>query len=199
MADVATYTVRRVVEPEPALLDSLHALITRLVEEGAALGWLEPPSRSDVGDLLGDLVHESDLDDACLAVAEDAEGQVVGFAYWSRRRGETEQPHADIGRVAVSPDARGGGLGQRLVTELIDYARKAGIEILTLDVRGNNHAAMALYERLGFREYGRIPDFVAIGDQRWDNVYFWLDLRPAEHDLTLHGDTPTGPGASEVR
>ncbi|TNC26306.1 GNAT family N-acetyltransferase [Mumia zhuanghuii] len=199
MADVATYTVRRVVEPEPALLDSLHALITRLVKEGAALGWLEPPSRSDVGDLLGDLVQESDLDDACLAVAEDADGTVVGFAYWSRRMGETEQPHADIGRVAVSPDARGGGLGRRLVTELIDYARKAGIEILTLDVRGNNHAAMALYERLGFREYGRIPDFVAIGDQRWDNVYFWLDLRPVGHDLTLHGDTPTGPGASEVR
>ncbi|MBW9205072.1 GNAT family N-acetyltransferase [Mumia sp. zg.B53] len=199
MADLATFTVRRVTDPEPELLDSLHALITELVEEGAALGWLEPPSRSDVGDLLGDLVQESDLDDACLAVAEDAEGGVVGFAYWSRRMGETEQPHADIGRVAVSSRARGAGLGRRLVGELIDYARKSGIEILTLDVRGNNHAAMALYERLGFQEYGRIPDFVAIGDQRWDNVYFWLDLRTDEHDLTLHGDTPTGPGASEVR
>ncbi|MGH1563140.1 N-acetyltransferase family protein [Mumia sp. DW29H23] len=199
MADLASFTVRRVTEPEPELLDSLHALIAQLVEEGAALGWLEPPSRSDVGDLLGDLVHESDLDDACLAIAEASDGSVVGFAYWSRRIGETEQPHADIGRVAVSSAARGGGLGQRLVNELVDYARKAGIEVLTLDVRGNNHAAMALYERLGFKEYGRIPDFVAIGDQRWDNVYFWLDLRPDEHDLTLHGDTPTGPGASEVR
>ncbi|PJJ53481.1 ribosomal protein S18 acetylase RimI-like enzyme [Mumia flava] len=199
MAEQADYTVRRVTEPEPELLDSLHHLITVLVKEGAALGWVDPPSRSEVGDLLGDLVQESDLDDACLAIAQNAAGEIAGFAYWVRREGETEQPHADVPRVAVASWSRGGGLGKRLVNELTSYARKAGIEYLTLDVRGNNHAAMALYERLGFREYGRIPDFVAIGDQRWDNVYFWLDLRPDEHDLTLHGDTPTGPGASEVR
>src|SRR5699024_6474246 len=126
------------------------------------------------------LIQGADSDDACLVVAERldvAAPEIVGFAYWSRRDGETEQPHADISRVAVSSHARGGGLGRRLVEHLIDHARKVGVEILTLDCRGNNHAAMHVYRRLGFTEYGRIPDFVAIDNERWDNVYFSLDLR----------------------
>lgn len=200
------YVVRRVSEPEPEHLDQIHRLVVEMVEEGAALGWVEPPTRSDVGELLADLIQGADFDDACLVVAErvpEAGGdtEVVGFAYWTRRDGETEQPHADIGRVAVSSHARGGGLGRRLVEGLIEYARTVGIEILTLDVRGNNHAAMRVYEVLGFVEYGRIPDFVAVENQRWDNVYFSMDLRgKAEHaDLEMLGGTPEGPGASELR
>lgn len=199
------YDVHRVTEPDPRYLDEVHALVGQMVREGAALGWVEPPSRSEVGELLADLIQGADFDDACLVVAErvtenGGAPEVVGFAYWSRRDGATEQPHADISRVAVSSRARGGGLGRRLVEGLIDYARKVGVEILTLDCRGNNHAAMHVYERLGFEEYGRIPDFVAIDNERWDNVYFSLDLRgPEEHEgLVRHGDAPRGPGASEV-
>ncbi|MGH3425726.1 MAG: GNAT family N-acetyltransferase [Nocardioidaceae bacterium] len=202
----AHYDVHRVTEPEPRYLDQIHALLGEMVQEGAALGWVDPPTRSDVGELLADLIQGADFDDACLAVAERVsengdDTQVVGFAYWTRREGATEQPHADIARVAVSSHARGGGLGRRLVETLVDYARKVGVEILTLDCRGNNHAAMHVYERLGFKEYGRIPDFVAIDNERWDNVYFSLDLRgPEEHeDLVRHGDTPRGAGASELR
>lgn len=201
----AQFDVHRVTEPDPRHLDQIHRLVAEMVEEGAALGWVDPPSRSDVGELLADLIQGADFDDACLVVAErpPEDGQdpeVVGFAYWTRRDGATEQPHADIPRVAVSSRVRGGGLGRRLVEGLVDYARKVGVEILTLDCRGNNHAAMHLYERLGFVEYGRIPDFVAIDNERWDNVYFSLDLRgPEEHDdLVRHGDAPRGAGASEA-
>lgn len=209
------YDVHRVVERDPRYVDQIHDLIRRMVEEGAALGWVEPPDRSEVGELLADLVQGADFDDACLVVAEqvfsedrvsedrvseDGAPEVVGFAYWTRRDSATEQPHADIPRVAVSARVRGAGLGRRLVEGLIDYARKVGVEILTLDCRGNNHAAMHVYERLGFEEYGRIPDFVAIDNERWDNVYFSLDLRgPEEHeDLVRHGDAPRGAGASRV-
>jgi hypothetical protein len=56
---------------------------------------------------------------------------------------------------------------------------------------------MALYERVGFVEYGRLADYIAIEDERWDNVYYALDLRNAEHgDLVRHGDAPQGPGSS---
>ena len=39
----------------------------------------------------------------------------------------------------------------------IECARKAGYHQLELDVVGENAAAIALYERLGFVEYGRNP------------------------------------------
>ncbi|MDQ3628190.1 MAG: GNAT family N-acetyltransferase [Actinomycetota bacterium] len=180
-------------------VDRLHALVVQMVQEGAALGWVDMPTRDEVGELVADLIAATDHDDACLVLVEDDE-EALGFAYWTRREMETERPHADIGRVGVSSRARGGGIGRTVLQCLVDEARTAGIEVLTLDVRGNNHAAMALYERFGFCEYGRIPDFVAIGDERWDNVFYALDLRTAaDDDLVRHGDNTVGPGASERR
>lgn len=205
MTSTPKYDVYRLTDPTDTQMRQLHGLVSTMVTEGAALGWVEPPSERDLRELVADIVQAGEFDNACLVVAETLTNgtsppEIVGFAYWTRRDGETEEPHADIAKVAVSSTARGGGLGRRIVDELISYGRKTGIEILTLDVRGNNHAAMALYERLGFAEYGRIEDFVAVDNERWDNVYFSLDLREAdEDDLVRHGDAPRGPGASKRR
>jgi ribosomal protein S18 acetylase RimI-like enzyme len=44
-------------------------------------------------------------------------------------------------------------------------------------VLGDNTNAQRLYESLGFTAYGRIPDFVAVGENRYDKVCYYLDLR----------------------
>ncbi len=62
------------------------------------------------------------------------------------------------------------------MTRLIDTAFEAGIEVLTLDFRGDNGSAAALYRSLGFTEYGRLPRFVAVGPARYDKVFYALDL-----------------------
>jgi len=46
-----------------------------------------------------------------------------------------------------------------------------------LDARGDNARALGLYRSLGFREYGRLPGFVAFGDKRYDKVFYMLDFR----------------------
>lgn len=63
------------------------------------------------------------------------------------------------------------------MTELISTAVSAGIEVLTLDFRGDNVRAAKLYQSLGFTEYGRLPRFVAVGAARYDKVLYALDLR----------------------
>jgi hypothetical protein len=73
------------------------------------------------------------------------------------------------------------------------------VETITLDVRGNNHAAMALYERAGFEVYGRLPDFVGVGDERWDRVLYRLDLRTGDYPVRRHGSRPVGAGSSTIR
>jgi ribosomal protein S18 acetylase RimI-like enzyme len=99
----------------------------------------------------------------------------------------------------VHPGERGRGLARALVAALIDDARGHGVETLTLDVRGNNHGAMALYEMFGFQVAGRLPDFVAVGAERWDRVLYRLDLRSADTAVRRHGARPVGPGASPLR
>lgn len=150
-------------------------LLGRLVAGGAALGWVVPPSPAEVRGLLG---GPWDGDEAALAVAAEG-GRLVALGYWRRYARPTHRPHADVEKVAVDPEFQGRGLGRRLMTELIGAARAARVETLTLDLRGDNVAAAALYESLGFRRYGRLERFVAVGDERWDKLFYALDLRPA--------------------
>ncbi|MFN1835090.1 GNAT family N-acetyltransferase [Balneola sp. MJW-20] len=54
--------------------------------------------------------------------------------------------------VAVHPDARGMGIGTRMLIKIGEEARKLGCSKVTLEVREDN-PARRLYEKLGF-EYG---------------------------------------------
>ena len=62
---------------------------------------------------------------------------------------------AEVLTLAVSPSARGRGLGTILVAGAIDLARAAGAERLFLEVAEDNAPARALYDRLGFETAGR--------------------------------------------
>ena len=52
--------------------------------------------------------------------------------------------------IAVASDQRGRGIGLALMEFAIDLARRMAADVLELEVRATNTAAIALYERLGF-------------------------------------------------
>ena len=54
----------------------------------------------------------------------------------------------------VSPQSRGTGVGDLLVSAVLHWALAQGADHLTLEVRRLNTAAIRLYERNGFREDG---------------------------------------------
>jgi ribosomal protein S18 acetylase RimI-like enzyme len=58
----------------------------------------------------------------------------------------------------VSPAARGRGVGDALVAEIVRWERAVGAATLDLDVVETNTAAIALYERHGFVLVGPVPD-----------------------------------------
>lgn len=60
-----------------------------------------------------------------------------------------------IDGICVTPAARGQGLGTALIEALCDEARQRGHARVRLDVVEENHRAVALYERLGFRVTAR--------------------------------------------
>jgi ribosomal protein S18 acetylase RimI-like enzyme len=81
-------------------------------------------------------------------------GEIIGAA-WARRfsaeelkvpYGDEETPKVSIG---VKPNARGQGVGEKLMRALIGEAARRGLG-LNLSVRSEN-PARRLYERLGFR------------------------------------------------
>ena len=58
---------------------------------------------------------------------------------------------AEIKRMWVEEAARGQGIARRVLNVLIGQAASAGIEILRLETGVASHAALALYEKTGFK------------------------------------------------
>ena len=61
--------------------------------------------------------------------------------------------------LAVHPDYRRQGIGQRLLTEALNQARALGAAVAWLEVRPSNSPALNLYHSLGFKEVGRRPHY----------------------------------------
>ena len=62
---------------------------------------------------------------------------------------------ARLAAFALRPAWRGKGLGRKLMQELLMLLQQQGIETVFLEVIRDNHAAVALYQSLGFtRRYG---------------------------------------------
>lgn len=53
--------------------------------------------------------------------------------------------------LLVEPEARGSGIGERLVNECIVFAREAGYQTLTLWTQASLAAAQHIYQKVGFR------------------------------------------------
>ena len=80
------------------------------------------------------------------------EEQPIGVAIcllgFSSFRGK---PLINIHDIAVSPDARGQGVGRKLLAAVEAEARALGCCKVTLEVRSDNEPAKALYRQVGFK------------------------------------------------
>ena len=78
---------------------------------------------------------------------------VVGYLI-----GYVNGPELHIANVAVRPEARGRGIGKRLMMDVLT-TQVLKCSYAVLDVRESNEVAIGLYRRLGFEEIGRRPGY----------------------------------------
>ena len=62
---------------------------------------------------------------------------------------------AALGNIAVAPARRGSGLGRQITAGVCGSLLDAGIELVGLNVRADNRAAIACYESIGFHTVAR--------------------------------------------
>ena len=82
-------------------------------------------------------------------------GALVGF-HWTKVHGSAGHDHPAVGEVyvvGVDPAEQGHGLGPALTLVGLAYLRERGLPSAMLYVDESNRAAIAVYERLGFRRY----------------------------------------------
>ncbi len=101
----------------------------------------------------------------------DEDGEIRAYSVSSMGAGESH-----ILTVCVHPDFQGQGLGQMMMTHMIDEARQAGVETMLLEVRPSNTRAITLYHKMKFNEVGVRPDYYPAEQGREDALIMALQL-----------------------
>ena len=128
----------------PATLDD-HDLLRELWEEFEAGLDQEPYLRETWEEAWDDVAVT--VEEGVALIAEE-DGRALGFVFCVL--GDRGRRTAHVTDIYVRPEARGRGLGRALLAELVEPARAAGLEHVSLEVLVRNSEARRLYERLGF-------------------------------------------------
>jgi ribosomal protein S18 acetylase RimI-like enzyme len=156
-------------------LEDLCVATEASIEEGGGFGWVRTPPR----DLLEKYWRGVILvPDRALFIGR-LDGVVVGSAQLIRhpRNNEAQGFSAQLMSAFVAPWARGYGLARGLVTAVEQHAREAGVEILNLDIRETQKAAIHLYESRGYIRWGTHPAYAKVGTQIIPGYYYYKRLK----------------------
>lgn len=147
----------------PAYVPELAALLVDSVDGGHSLGFVAPfgadaarawwQSRYDAVEAGALLVWVARSGGVVGTVSLVLNGVGPGGKANGRHRG-------DIVKLMVHRDARGRGLGRRLLAIAEDAAAEAGLSLLMLDTETGS-VAESLYDKAGWACYGVVPDYAA--------------------------------------
>jgi GNAT superfamily N-acetyltransferase len=142
--------------------------------------------RPDTADAIG-LIEELEADLEPLYPSESRHGYSVekllqkGVAFFLIRCNDFpagcggiqlfDAEYGEIKRMYVRPQFRGLGLAKSMLDHLADYALEQGVGLLRLETGIHQHAAIGLYERMGFQS---VPPF---GDYQEDPLSIFFEKR----------------------
>jgi ribosomal protein S18 acetylase RimI-like enzyme len=99
---------------------------------------------------------------------------IVGLAFEPR---EKARHKVTLFGMYVSPRLRQRGLGRQLVqAALAEAQRHEGLRLIKLTVTAGNDAAIELYRRCGFVQFGLEPMAVRVGEDYFDKIHMWREI-----------------------
>ncbi|WP_300591647.1 GNAT family N-acetyltransferase, partial [Microbacterium sp.] len=131
-------------------------------------------------------------------VAQSPTGQILGYALVQPWAGKSAYRYTVENSIYLGQAAAGKGLGRALLEALIEACQQRGIrEIVAVISDKGAEASIALHERLGFTEVGRMGR-VGFKFGRWlGTIYLQKSLKPVKKGLFRRGGSPREPRAGE--
>lgn len=111
------------------------------------------------------------LDSGYSCWVAEIEGELAGYWILMMAVGE-----GHVLNCCVAPAWQGRGFGRLIMEHLIDTARDRGTQMLFLEVRPTNTAAVGLYKRLGFETIGVRKGYYPADQGHEDAIVMRLEL-----------------------
>jgi GNAT superfamily N-acetyltransferase len=152
-----TLSVREIraddVEP---IIDSLSAIMTSCVNEGASIGYLTPFGPKDA-EAFWTFVRGTLASGARRMLIAEMRGDITGTVQIGLDMPPNGRHRADVMKLMVHPHARKQGIGKALMLAAEDVARTERRSLLVLDTAGDE--AERLYVALGWTATGKVPAY----------------------------------------
>lgn len=158
------------------LARALADVLIDCVEGGASVGFMLPLEPERAESSWSATLDSASRGERILLVAEDVDaGAVVGTVQVILTTQENQPHRGEISKMLVHRRARRRGVGEALMREAEAAALQAGRTLLVLDTASAD--AERLYDRLGWKRVGSIPDYALWPDGGLvDTIIFYKDL-----------------------
>jgi ribosomal protein S18 acetylase RimI-like enzyme len=145
------------------------------IKDGGGFGWVVPPPRDAMERYWRGVLA---VPGRTLFVAR-LDGVICGSAQLVRPppNAEAQASIATLTTSFVAPWARGHGLARMLTERVAEAAAADGFEVLQLDVRETQLAAIQLYRKMGFVQWGTNPVYARVKGRTIAGHYFYKVLR----------------------
>lgn len=157
---------------------ALNALLRDAIEHGASVGFTLPVTETELSSYWRSVRRDLACGRRILLAALDPRGRLVGAVQLGLELRSNGRHRAEVQKLMVRHEARGRGLGARLMVRIEATARRHRRWLLFLDTSVGRGGAVAFYRRLGWRRCGGIPDYAADPDGSLHaNAIFYKRLR----------------------
>ena len=146
--------------------------------DGGGFGWVHSPGRQTLERYYNGLLL---VPERSLFVGR-LDGVIVGAAQLVRpaRNMEAQALAATLAHSYVAPYARGHGIARLLTIKVEEAARALGYQVLNLDVRETQAAAIRMFERLGFERWGSHPCYARVDGRTVGGHFYFKRLQSGE-------------------
>jgi putative acetyltransferase len=152
----------QIIYPSEKYFKSFHEALSIVASERVYIEMIEAPPLEKVSSFQSNLILKNGP--VYYAINND---RVVGWCDVFPEENPRQSHRGGLG-MGLLPEFRGQGLGSKLLSAVLDHAKRFGLEKVELHVYTSNIAGVTLYKNFGFEQEGLIKKYRKLDGQYFD-------------------------------
>ena len=152
----------QIIYPSEKYFKSFHEALSIVASERVYIEMIEAPPLEKVSSFQSNLILKNGP--VYYAINND---RVVGWCDVFPEENPRQSHRGGLG-MGLLPEVRGQGLGSKLLSAVLDHAKRFGLEKVELHVYTSNIAGVTLYKNFGFEQEGLIKKYRKLDGQYFD-------------------------------